>query len=83
MRPKGLILGGKFVDVGFEFIDFGHGFIVKALENLVLVAKGREIFGGLGRIGSKGFRGFWDGFLEIVTVMALTFDFLEEVFFAS
>ena len=82
LRPKRLILNGEFIDLGFEFIDFGHGFIVKALENLVLVTKRREILGGLGRLG-KGFRGFGDGFLNVVTVMALSFDFLKEVLFAS
>jgi len=82
LRPKGLILGAEFVNLRFEFADFGHGFIVKTLEDLVLVAERREIFGGL-RGFDKGFRGLWAAFIKAIAFMTFTLDFLEEMLLAS
>jgi len=82
LRPKGLILGAEVVNLGFELADFGHGFIVEALEDLVLIAEGREILGGLGGF-DESFGGLWAAFIKSIVFVAFTLDFLEEVLLTS
>ena len=79
MGPKGLVLDGKILDLAFKHSNFAHSIVVKALEDLVFIAKGWDVSLGLGSFA--GFRGF-QVFINCMFVI-FSLDFLEKMFLAS